>query len=82
MGKLRAEAAGGNLLHKFATGGDVGYGPDSSRIYAMMQCTPDLSSFDCNSCLSVVFRKAQGCCGTDVDAGVFFPSCTSLVDAP
>ncbi|GKG44358.1 concanavalin A-like lectin/glucanase [Tanacetum coccineum] len=51
MGKLRAEAAGGNLLHKFATGGDVGYGPDSSRIYAMMRCTPDLSSFDCNSCL-------------------------------
>nr|GEW33209.1 zinc finger, CCHC-type [Tanacetum cinerariifolium] len=50
MGKLRAEAAGGNLLHKFATE-DIGYGPDSSRVYAMMQCMPDLSSLDCNSCL-------------------------------
>ncbi|CAH1448351.1 unnamed protein product [Lactuca virosa] len=74
VGRLRVEAAGGNSLRKFATG-DVGFGTDSSKIYAMVQCLPDLSSFDCNSCLSIVFREAQGCCDGDIDVGVFYPSC-------
>ncbi|CAH1448350.1 unnamed protein product [Lactuca virosa] len=73
-GRLRVEAAGGNSLRKFATG-DVGFGPDSSKIYALMQCSPDLSSFDCNSCLSVVYRESQGCCDGEIDVGVFYPSC-------
>ncbi|KAL7592994.1 hypothetical protein Lser_V15G32125 [Lactuca serriola] len=73
-GRLRVEAAGGNFLRKFATG-DVGFGPDSSKIYALMQCSPDLSSFDCNSCLSVVYRESQGCCDGEIDVGVFYPSC-------
>ncbi|XP_024961882.1 cysteine-rich repeat secretory protein 4-like [Cynara cardunculus var. scolymus] len=73
-GRLRAESAGGNSLRKFATG-DVNYGTDSSKIYGMMQCSPDLSAFDCNSCLSVVFSEAQTCCNGDIDVGVFFPSC-------
>ncbi|XP_042752393.1 cysteine-rich receptor-like protein kinase 10 isoform X2 [Lactuca sativa] len=74
-GRLRVEAAGGNSLRKFATG-DVGFGPDSSKIYALMQCSPDLSSFDCNSCLSVVYRESQGCCDGEIDVGVFYPSCS------
>nr|XP_043619207.1 cysteine-rich receptor-like protein kinase 10 [Erigeron canadensis] len=73
-GSLRALTAGGNLLRKFSTG-DVVYGPGLGKIYFMMQCTPDLSPFDCNSCLSIVFREAQGCCDGDIDVGVFFPSC-------
>ncbi|KAI3710406.1 hypothetical protein L2E82_40186 [Cichorium intybus] len=73
-GRLLAEAAGGNSLRKFATG-DVQYGPDSLNVYALLQCSPDLSSFDCNSCLSVVFREAQGCCDGNIDVGVFYPSC-------
>ncbi|KAI3741070.1 hypothetical protein L1987_58737 [Smallanthus sonchifolius] len=73
-GSLRTEAAGGNSLRKFATG-DAVFGPDSSKIYALMQCAPDLSSFDCNSCLSVVFREAQGCCDSDIDVAVYYTSC-------
>ncbi|PWA73002.1 Concanavalin A-like lectin/glucanase, subgroup [Artemisia annua] len=73
-GKLRTKAASGNSLRKFATG-DVVYGPDSTKVYALMQCAPDLSSFDCNSCLSVVFREAQGCCDGDIDVAVIFPAC-------
>nr|XP_043620388.1 cysteine-rich repeat secretory protein 38-like [Erigeron canadensis] len=74
--RLRIEAAGGNSLRKFATG-DVVFGQPAAleRIYAMVQCTPDLSSFDCNSCLSVVFREAQGCCDADVDVSVYYTSC-------
>ncbi|KAI3710410.1 hypothetical protein L2E82_40190 [Cichorium intybus] len=73
-GRLRSVAAGGNSLRKFATG-DVGFGPDSSKIYAMLQCSPDLSSFDCNSCLSIVYTESQGCCDGKIDVGVFYPSC-------
>ncbi|KAI3800315.1 hypothetical protein L1987_28402 [Smallanthus sonchifolius] len=73
-GSLRTEAAGGSSLRKFATG-DAVFGPDSTKVYALMQCAPDLSSFDCNSCLSVVFREAQGCCDGDIDVAVYYTSC-------
>lgn len=62
-GRLLVEAAGGNSLLKFATM-DVGFGLDSSKIYALMQCSPDLSSFNCNSCLygiSRLMRWRNGC---------------------
>lgn len=75
--RLRTEAANGDSLRKFATGDTtVDLGPNSSsKIYGLMQCSPELSSFDCNSCLSVVFREAQGCCNGDIDVAVFYTSC-------
>ncbi|CAN7109529.1 unnamed protein product [Brassica rapa subsp. narinosa] len=33
------------------------------NIYAMMQCTPDLSSGDCDNCLRQSARDYQSCCG-------------------
>ncbi|XP_071699871.1 cysteine-rich receptor-like protein kinase 15 [Rutidosis leptorrhynchoides] len=74
FGNLRTKASSGNLLRKFAIG-DIVYGQDLLKVYGLMQCAPDLSSFDCNSCLSVVFREAQGCCNGDVDVAVYFPAC-------
>ncbi|KAI3710407.1 hypothetical protein L2E82_40187 [Cichorium intybus] len=72
--RLRTEAAGGNSLRKFATG-DIEFGTDSLKIYGLMQCSPDLSSFDCNSCLTAVFTESQTCCDGDIDVNIYFPSC-------
>ncbi|XP_057986371.1 cysteine-rich receptor-like protein kinase 44 isoform X2 [Hevea brasiliensis] len=45
---LRNEAASGNSTRKFATGnGRSGF----YTIYALMQCTPDLSQQECDDCL-------------------------------
>ncbi|GJZ57653.1 cysteine-rich receptor-like protein kinase 26, partial [Tanacetum coccineum] len=49
LDKLRADASNGGPLMKFATGNTMG--PDFTNIYALMQCTPDLSKRDCNVCL-------------------------------
>ncbi|XP_076907094.1 cysteine-rich receptor-like protein kinase 10 isoform X2 [Bidens hawaiensis] len=49
LSKLRAEAAAGDSLKKFASGNTTG--PDLPRIYGLMQCTPDLSEEQCSDCL-------------------------------
>ncbi|CAH1415707.1 unnamed protein product [Lactuca virosa] len=49
LSKLGADAAAGGSLRKFVTGNTTV--PDSTTIYALMQCTPDLSEVECESCL-------------------------------
>ncbi|KAF5824319.1 putative Gnk2-like domain-containing protein [Helianthus annuus] len=49
MDRLRTEAAGGDLVRKFATGQTPGLG--FSTIYGLMQCTPELSENECYNCL-------------------------------
>lgn len=46
---LRDKAAAGGSLRKYASGNATG--PDSQGVYALAQCTPDLSEKDCSSCL-------------------------------
>ncbi|GKD89085.1 cysteine-rich receptor-like protein kinase 26 [Tanacetum coccineum] len=55
LDKLRADASNGGPLMKFATGNTTG--PDFTNIYALMQCTPDLSKRDCNVCLEDLSRN-------------------------
>ncbi|XP_076959382.1 cysteine-rich receptor-like protein kinase 19 [Bidens hawaiensis] len=71
--RLIVKAASGNSLRKFATGNDVV--SSSEKVYAMTQCSPAISSTDCNSCLSLLFRDSQKCCDGDVDVAVFFRGC-------
>ncbi|KAB5560479.1 hypothetical protein DKX38_005436 [Salix brachista] len=45
------------------------------NIYSLAQCTPDLSSFSCNSCLREAISRLPNCCSSKIGARVFSPSC-------
>ncbi|GJV85772.1 cysteine-rich receptor-like protein kinase 26 [Tanacetum coccineum] len=49
LNNLTAEASAGGSLRKFATGNTRG--PGVTSIYALVQCTPDLTQQQCNECL-------------------------------
>ncbi|GLT30980.1 hypothetical protein SLA2020_057500 [Shorea laevis] len=44
-------------------------------LYSLVQCTPDLSSTDCNRCLRGAISGLPGCCSGKVGGRVMFPSC-------
>ena len=44
-------------------------------LYSQVQCTPDLSNTDCNSCLQAAINRLLICCGGRQGARVLFPSC-------
>jgi hypothetical protein len=44
-------------------------------LYALTQCTADLSGSDCNSCLQIAISNLQGCCGGQQGGRVLSPSC-------
>ncbi|KAJ0779541.1 putative Gnk2-like domain-containing protein [Helianthus annuus] len=75
MNKLKADAAAGDSLLKFAAGNTTG--PDFVTIYGLVQCTPDLSKMQCIDCLenaysyyATVFNQSGKIGGT-----VFQPMC-------
>ncbi|XP_052307831.1 cysteine-rich receptor-like protein kinase 10 isoform X3 [Populus trichocarpa] len=45
------------------------------NIYSLAQCTPDLSSSDCNQCLSAAIADLPFCCSSRTGGRVLFPSC-------
>ncbi|KAJ6397038.1 hypothetical protein OIU77_021971 [Salix suchowensis] len=45
------------------------------NIYSLAQCTPDLSSSDCNICLGAVISRLPLCCSSAIGAKVFSRSC-------
>jgi hypothetical protein len=48
---------------------------DTQNLYSLVQCTPDLSSTDCNSCLQEAINRLPICCGGKQGGRVLFPSC-------
>ena len=48
---------------------------DLQKIYRLLQCTPDLSTTDCNTCLRMVIGNLPGCCSGKQGANVLSPSC-------
>ncbi|KAL3740530.1 hypothetical protein ACJRO7_021762 [Eucalyptus globulus] len=72
LGSLQGEAAGGGSLRKYATGNEsAGF----DRIYAMVQCTPDLTEQDCSDCLVTVVATLGQCCAGKLGAHIRAPSC-------
>ncbi|KAL8130188.1 hypothetical protein V2J09_019343 [Rumex salicifolius] len=72
---LTYRTASGDSRLKYATG--VANVTASQKVYALMQCTPDLSEFDCLGCLSLVIRDlihGDGVRG-QTGARVLHPSC-------
>ncbi|XP_062088348.1 cysteine-rich receptor-like protein kinase 44 [Humulus lupulus] len=70
---LRSIAASGDSLRKYATGSASA--PDVSTIYALVQCTPDLSELQCIHCLDMVYGLIPQCCDGKVGGRVVGRTC-------
>ncbi|XP_059661379.1 cysteine-rich receptor-like protein kinase 10 isoform X3 [Cornus florida] len=68
----RAVSAGGSGK-KFA--GTVSNYSSFQKLYGLVQCTPDLSSDVCNTCLRDAIARLPSCCDIKLGARVLFPSC-------
>ncbi|KAL3627582.1 hypothetical protein CASFOL_028945 [Castilleja foliolosa] len=71
---LRGQAAGGGSEVKVAAGNVTAN--DFQFIFALVQCTPDLSSDECSSCLIEVTADIPRCCDRRRGGRVTSPSCT------
>ncbi|TXG47197.1 hypothetical protein EZV62_026491 [Acer yangbiense] len=72
LGSLKDTAALGDSLRKFATR-DTTSG--FQKIYALVQCTPDLDKLKCSDCLENAIRKIPDCCSDKIGGRVIYPSC-------
>ncbi|KAK4491958.1 hypothetical protein RD792_002742 [Penstemon davidsonii] len=70
---LRNQATSGGSLLKVASGNKSE--PYFPTIFALVQCTPDLTSDDCNSCLIDSVANLSLCCSTNSGGKVIKPSC-------
>ncbi|KAF8029970.1 hypothetical protein BT93_E2403 [Corymbia citriodora subsp. variegata] len=70
---LRDRAANGNSTRKFAVGNVTA--PNFQTLFGLVQCTPDLSQQDCNSCLVQAISQIPQCCNQKQGGRVIFPSC-------
>nr|GEW07340.1 Gnk2-like domain-containing protein [Tanacetum cinerariifolium] len=73
--KLTVLAANGGLVRKLGFGNVTVVGSGLVRIYAMMQCSPDLSKEMCRKCLFNASEEVGKCCSGRVAARVFYPNC-------
>lgn len=68
--RLRNQAASGDSKHKFAVGEMPA--PNLDTIFGFLQCTPDLSSVDCNNCL---MKAAENVPNGSTGTRIFSTSC-------
>ncbi|XP_048132152.1 cysteine-rich receptor-like protein kinase 34 [Rhodamnia argentea] len=71
--ELAARASMGTSQLKFAVGSTVL--PNLQTMFALLQCSPDLSRIDCQSCLLECINNYQGCCHGFQGGVVQKPSC-------
>jgi hypothetical protein len=62
-------------VKKFKTE-EIEYFSENQNMYNLVQCTPDLSSTDCNSCLQAAINRLPIFSSGKQGARVLFPSCT------
>ena len=73
LDSLRNRTASGNSTHKFALQSVPV--PNFETIYALLECTPDLSRLDCNNCLSQAQVYIPRCCNGKQGGRFVTPSC-------
>ncbi|XP_061983378.1 cysteine-rich receptor-like protein kinase 44 isoform X1 [Populus nigra] len=73
LDRLRDEAAAGDSRYKYAM--DQIAAPNFQTIYALVQCTPDLSASECRDCLYNASGLIPQCCDARQGGRVFYPSC-------
>ncbi|KAL3740529.1 hypothetical protein ACJRO7_021761 [Eucalyptus globulus] len=77
LNALLAEAARGGSFRKYASGNES-VRPD--KIYALVQCTPDLTEQQCSDCLVVGVEEIRGCCVRYTGGRFMVPSCLILYE--
>ncbi|XP_059294761.1 cysteine-rich repeat secretory protein 38-like [Lycium ferocissimum] len=70
---LLTRAADGGPLRKYASGNATG--PDFQTVYALVQCTPDLSPQHCFNCLAGVTYRNMTLCNGKRGGRIIGPSC-------
>ncbi|XP_054786898.1 cysteine-rich repeat secretory protein 38-like [Prosopis cineraria] len=70
---LSSRAASGESSLKFAAGNEDG--PDLQKIYAVVQCTPNLNGSECNNCLVWAISQIPNCCNNRQGGRVITPIC-------
>ncbi|KAF3451647.1 hypothetical protein FNV43_RR07742 [Rhamnella rubrinervis] len=70
---LKTKAAFVSSIAKFAYG-NANF-PGVEGIFALLQCTPDLTEKDCTSCLDDAILQIPDCCGGKQGGRVLKPSC-------
>ena len=73
LDSLQDKAAAGDSRRKYATGKITA--PNFQTIYALSQCTPDLSQTDCRYCLRNASARIGQCCQERQGGRVIYPSC-------
>lgn len=73
LDSLQDKAAAGDSRRKYATG-KVST-PNNQTIYALSQCTPDLSQTECSYCLRNASARVGQCCQERQGGRVIYPSC-------
>ncbi|KAG6392301.1 hypothetical protein SASPL_146516 [Salvia splendens] len=74
LDRLRNNAADGGTLRKVAAGNESG--PAFQDIFALLQCTPDLTKEECSSCLINANTNIPASCDGKRGCRVMSPSCT------
>ncbi|KAJ6769673.1 CYSTEINE-RICH RECEPTOR-KINASE-LIKE PROTEIN [Salix purpurea] len=72
LGMLSDQAAEGDSRYKYARGQRA---VDFQIIYALVQCTPDLSASACRDCLYNASGLIPQCCNARPGGRVIYPSC-------
>ena len=74
LGRLINSAASGDSRRKFAAGNATA---ENSRqtMYALVQCTPDLTQPQCSDCLNKAIKLIPTCCSKRQGGRVVSPSC-------
>jgi len=73
LNNLTREASTGGSLLKFATGNTLG--PGLTNIYALVQCTPDLTQQQCNKCLGGAISQFSNQYSGSIGGRTLVPMC-------
>ncbi|KAL4589731.1 hypothetical protein LXL04_002640 [Taraxacum kok-saghyz] len=73
MDGLRIRAASGGRLRKFDSGNTTA--PDFTRIYGVVQCTPDLSEIQCSDCLEDAINRIGMWFNGKIGGRILLPMC-------
>ncbi|XP_015941665.3 cysteine-rich receptor-like protein kinase 29 [Arachis duranensis] len=72
--KLRRKAAAGDSRRKYGAGTAVD-DQSNKTVYGVVQCTPDLSEAECDSCLVESIKGLLSLCNDKIGARMVRPSC-------
>ncbi|KAJ7946217.1 Cysteine-rich receptor-kinase-like protein [Quillaja saponaria] len=70
---LRRQAASGSSLRKYAAGNVPG--PNFQTVFALLQCSPDLSEQGCSDCLVEAFKQIPQYFDGKIGGRIISPSC-------